>query len=78
MYAVGDYYKGAEKVRLMIKYSEIIKKLDCDIEEALITDEGLILIGSPNSEDGLHNCDAAGCSSRKSRGIQVWRNHNAG
>ena len=40
-----------------------MKKLNCDIEEALITDEGLILIGTPDDEDENHNCDVAGCSS---------------
>ena len=43
--------------------SKKYKKLDCNIEEALLTDEGLILIGSPNNDDGNHNCDYAGCSS---------------
>ena len=40
-----------------------MKKLDCVVEEAILADEGLILIGSPNDEDENHNCDVAGCSS---------------
>jgi len=52
-------FEESEELKMSKKY----KKLDCIIEEALLADEGLIIIGSPNDEDENHNCDRAGCSS---------------
>ncbi len=41
-----------------------MKMLMAHIQEVLITDEGLIITGSPiDSNDEQHNCDCAGCSS---------------